>query len=390
MIRGLRERIAYSYLVPHPFYVLPPADNVSKGVIPTINRREHVARYIVTGRRLPDEPKVMYIGSGGSTKGYIAVGLAKKFHEYGIKFDGHRVCSVQDILGLAVYTGDFKLLEDFALNLPEILKEKPMPTFLRIADVFTLQRYHDSITSIGRLAQLLKAEKIKLPDGSFKLTNNGIVQTSVLESELRKHLGDTPISQLKDFHVTAMDYTNRRLVFLGQDHPDMPAYMALIAGMSLSKLLAFVAYKGNIYGDSGVVMSFPLIDLIFDKQLGTTRTIIGPEYTTIVAVDLGYQANFRNGEPTGGIGGIVKADEAEAEARNLLLTGLLTERIAGVSPPELVSYGDRRYMRTILVTPETNDIPPAKIDIPMPRRKELIAQGEKLGELVVREFRRVA
>ncbi len=385
----LREKVAYSWLIPRPFYVLPPADNADTGVIPLISRRERVARYIITNRRLPDQPKVMYIGSGGSAKGYIAVGLVKKFHEYGIKFDGHRVCSVQDLLGLAVYTGDFKLLEDFALHVPEMLKEKSLPTVLRIADVFTLQRYHDSITSIGRFAQLLKAEKIKLPDGSFKLTNNGIVQTSVLESELRKHFGDTPIGQLKDFHVTAMDYTNRRLVFLGQDHPDMPAYMALIAGMSLSKLLAFVAYKGNIYGDSGNVMSFPLIDLVFDKQLGTTRTVIGPEYTTIVAVNLGYQSNFRNGEPTGGIGGIIKADEAEAEARNLLLADLLTERIAGVYPPELFSHGDRRYMRTLLVTPETNDIPPAKIDIPMPRRKELIAQGEELGELVVREFRRV-
>lgn len=386
----LRERFTYSYLVPHPFYILPPADNGNAGIIPTISRREHIAYWLVTGKKPPEEPKVMYVGSGGSAKGYIAVGLAKKFHEHGIKFDGHKVCSIHDLLGLAIHTSDYKLVEDFALNVPEMLKEKPLPVVLKIADSITLKYFHGGIISLSRLAQLLKAEKFQLPDGSFKWTNNGIVQTSVLESELRKHLGDIPISQLKNFHITAMDYTNHRLVFLGEDYPDMAAYTAFMAGIALPKLLAFVVYQGNILGDSGNVLSFPLIDKVFDKRLGTTRTVIGPEYTTIVAVDLGYQANYKNGEPEGGLGGIVKADEVESSVRNHLLTALLTDRIAGVFPPELVRRGDRRYMRTLLVTPETTDIPPAKIDIPMPRRKELITQGEELGERVVREFRRIA
>ena len=386
----LRERITYSYLVPSPFYVLPSADNRYAGMIPVISRRERIARLLVTGTMLPKEPKVMYVGSGGSAKGYIAIGLAKKFHEHEVKFDGYRVCSIQDLLGLAIHTGDYKLLEDFALNVPEMLKEKPLPVVLKIADRITLRYFHGGIINLSRLAQLLKAEKVQLPDGSFKWTNNGIVQTSLLESELKKHLGDIPISQLKNFHITAMDYTNHRLVLLGEDYPEMPARTAIMAGIALPKLLAFVVYQGNIFGDSGNVLSFPLIDGVHDKQLGTTRTVIGPEYRTIVAVDLGYQANYRNGEPSGGIGGIVKADEVESGVRNRLWTDLLTDRIANVSTPELVRRGDRRYMRTLLVTPETDDIPPAKIDIPMPRRKELIAQGEELGKLVVREFRRVA
>ena len=100
MITELRERIAYAYLVPRPFYVLPPANNGDAGVIPVINRRERIARWIVTGTMLPEKPKVMYLGSGASAKGYIAVGLAKKFHENGIKFDGHTVCSIQALLGV--------------------------------------------------------------------------------------------------------------------------------------------------------------------------------------------------------------------------------------------------------------------------------------------------
>ena len=386
----LKERFTYSYLVPHPFYILPLANNENAGTIPNISRREHIAYWIVTGKKPPEKPKVMYIGGGGSAKGYIAVGLAKKFHEFGIKFDGYRVCSIQDLLGLAVHTGDYKLLEKFALDVPEMLKEKPLPVVLRFADRMTLQYFHDGIVTVGRLIQLLKAEKIKLPDGSFKLTNNGIVQTSVLESELRKHLGEIHISHIKDFHITAMDYTNQRLVFLGEDYPDMLAYRAFMAGIALPRLLAFVVHQGNVLGDSGSVMSFPLIDRVFDKRQGTTGIVIGPEYTTIVAVDLGYQANYKNSDPDGGIGGIVKADEIESAVRNRLLTDLLTDRIAGVSPSELATRRDRKYMRTLLITPETIDIPPAKIDIPMPRRKELISQGEELGELVVKEFRRVA
>ncbi len=390
MITELRERIAYAYLVPRPFYVLPPANNGDAGVIPVINRRERIARWIVTGTMLPEKPKVMYLGSGASAKGYIAVGLAKKFHENGIKFDGHTVCSIQALLGVGVHTGDYKLLEKFALDVPEMLKEKPLPVVLNLADKITHQYFHDGIVTISRLIQLLKAEKIELPDGSFKLTNNGIVQTTVLESELKKHLGDIPISHLKDFYITAMDYTNQRLVFLGKDYSDMMAYRAFMAGIALPKLLAFVVHQGNVLGDSGNVMSFPLIEGVFDKRLGTTSTVIGPEYTTIVAVDLGYQANYKNSDPSGGLGGIVKADEIESSVRNRLLTELLTDRIAGMSPPELAKFRDRKYMRTLLLTPETTDIPPAKIDIPMPRRKELIEQGEELGELVTSEFRRVA
>ena len=148
-------------------------------------------------------------------------------------------------------------------------------------------------------------------------------------------------------------------------------------------------HQGNLLADSGNVLNFPLVTELFDKQRGTKRSLIGPEYSTIVAVDLGYEANYKNGAPSGGLAGIVQADVVESVIRNRLTTEILTERIAGVTPLKLVKDGDRKYMRTRLVTPVTTDIPPGKIDIPEPRRRELIKQGEELGELVIKEFRRV-
>lgn len=385
---GLRESIAYS-LVNRPFYLLPPSSRQSVSQIPKINLREYFAYWLVTGKRPPTTPKTLFDGSGGTAKGYIGVGLFKVFDAYGIEFDAYIVASVLAFLGLKRHTGNMHLTEEFALKIPELLKEKPPNIALRIADKLTFKYFHDDIMNLARLAHLLKAEKIQLPDGGYIRTNNGFVQTTALEYELRKHLGDTKISEIKSFYITATDYTNQRLVVLGKDYPDMLAIQAIHTGIALPKFFAFVMHQGNLLADSGNVLHFPLVTELFDKQTGTKRSLIGPEYSTIFAVDLGYEANYKNGAPSGGLAGIVQADIVESVIRNRLATEMLTERITGVSPPKLVQDGDRKFMRTRLVTPETNDIPPGKIDIPEPRRRELIKQGEEIGELVVKEFRRM-
>lgn len=388
--REIKEKLVYQHLIPRPFYLLPPAERNEFNAISQINKREYLAYWLLTGKRPPEMPKVMYIGSGGSAKGYIAIGLAKKFKEYGIKFDGHVVSSVLAFLLLEQYTGNLEATEDFALKIPELLKEKDPPVALKLIDKVTLSYFHDGITNLGRLAHLLKAERIQLPDGGFVNTNNGFVQTSALEAELKKHLGDIPIGEFKDFKILATDFTNHRLVVLGEDYPDMPAYRAILTGIALPKFFAFVMHKGNMLADSGNSVNFPLVTGFYDKQTGTTRTIIGPEYSTIFALDLGYEANYHNGLPDGGLSGVVKADSIEAVVRNHFVTGLLTEKIADATPPDLTQKGDRRYLRTLFLTPETTDIPPGKIDIPMQRRIKLMKQGEELGEKVIKEFRRAA
>lgn len=388
--REIKEKLVYRHLVSRPFYLLPPAERNESSGISHINRREYLAYWLLTGKKPPEMPKVMYAGSGGSAKGYIAIGLAKKFKEYGIKFDGYVVASVLAFLLLERYTGNLEATEDFALKIPELLKEKDPPVALKLIDKVTLRYFHDGITNLGRLAHLLKAEKIQLPDGGFVNTNNGFVQTSALEAELKKHLGDVPIGKFKDFRILATDFTNHRLVVLGEDYPDMPAYRAILTGIALPKFFAFVMHKGNMLADSGNSVNFPLITNFYDKQMGTARTIIGHEYSTVVALDLGYEANYNNGSPDGGLSGVVKADSIEAVVRNQFITGILTERIAGATPHALVQNGDRRYLRTLLLIPETTDIPPGKIDIPMSQRRKLMEQGEELGERVIKEFRRAA
>ena len=233
----IREKIAYS-LVPRPFYLLPTSNGQSGDQIPEINLREYFAYLLVTGKRPTAIPKTLFDGSGGTAKGYIGVGLIKVFDAYGIEFDAYLVASVLAFLGLKKHTGNMQLTEEFALKIPELLKEKPPHIALRIADKLTFKYFHDGIMNLDRLAHLLKAEKIQLPDGGYTRTNNGFVQTTALEEELRKHLGDVKISEIKDFYITATDYTNQRLVVLGKDYPDMPAFRAIHTGIALPKFFA--------------------------------------------------------------------------------------------------------------------------------------------------------
>ena len=386
---GLRERIVYPYIVPRPFYIIPTNNSHGSEEIPKLSRRECLAYWVLTGNSPPKDPRLILDGSGGSAKGYLGVGLVKAFDELGIKIDGWVVSSVLGFLGLYAYTGDIKLTEEFSLKIPELLKEESPPYVLRGIDAITFGYFHDRITSLARLALLMKSQKRKLPNGVWINTNNGLVKTEGLENELRSHMGEVPIGDIKNFRITATDYTNKGLVILGEDYPDMPAYRAMLAGASLRKLFAFVMHDGNLLGDSGNVLYFPLLTEFYDYKTRSRRTLIGPEFTTIIAIDLGYEANYENGIPSGGIGGILQADMDDGVIRNRLMTELLSQLITGQMPHDLVNHGDRRHMRTRLITPETSDIPPGKIDILIERRKELIAQGYDLGKLVAKEFRRV-
>ena len=383
----LREKLAYS-LIQRPFYILPGSSENNAGSISKISPTEYLAYRILTGQWPTSNPKVMFVGSGGSAKGYVVIGLLRRFHELGIKFDEYLVTSVLAFLTLYERTGDIYLTEKFALDIPELLKEKSAPRVMKWFDKMTLGYFHDHITSFARLAHLMQSQKYKLPDGGYLKTNNGFVQTAALENRLKEHLGEVPIGET-NMRITATDFTNRRLVVLGKDYPEMPAYRAVLIAISLPKIFAFVMHNGNLLADSGGVLNFPLLNQLIDKKTNQKTTLIGPDISTIVAVDLAYEANYENGVPSGGIGGIVEADWIEAGIRNNLMVELLAERNAKQEPRDLVKNGDRRHMRTMLITPETHDIPPGKIGIKIDQRHELIKQGYELGDLAAKDFRRV-
>ncbi len=382
----LRERIAYS-LVPRPFYIIQSREPNS-GSINIMSAKEGLAYRILTENWPSKNPKSIFVGSGGSAKGYVAMGLMRRFHELGIKFDEYLVTSVLAFLTLYERTGDIDLTERFALDIPELLKEKEPLFPIKLFDKITLGYFHNQVTSFARLAHLMTSLQYKLPDGGWIKTNNGFVQTAALEDELKKHIGDIPIGET-NMRITATDYTNKRLVILGKDYPDMPAYRAVLIGIALPKIFAFVMHDGNLLADSGNVLNFPLLTDISQKNVDKKRVIIDPKFDTIVAVELGYEANYENKTPTGGIGGIIEADWIESSIRNRIITDLLAERIAGQATRDLAKNGDRKHMRTLLITPETHGIPPGKIGIEMDERHQLIKQGYELGDLVAQNFRRV-
>ena len=354
---GLKEVIANT-LAPSPVYIARSTNG--NGSLRPLGLREAGAYIILNGKLPSKQPKLILDLSGGCAKGYIHTGLLIRLYTAGIEFDEARLISVANFVPVLEKTKDVKKFKDFSLEIPELIKPKSKTSLGKLADVVTHSR------------------KSHFSNGEPVITHNGLYNTEKLEARLKQIYGDDTTGQYPKYHMLAMailDEKTSRLVDLSVDYSKMPMVTASIGAISIPTIFPFVRYKGVLIQDAGYICNFP-----FEmKHLSDADTVI--------AVNLSYNAKCPPKSNYGGVEGIFINQQVQGQVRDRRYTEKVVQETTGITPEDLANRTIVFGPKVAIALPQTDDIPPGEIYIPPKRRLELIAQGEALGEKVLKMFR---
>lgn len=352
---SLRDKIADAF-VKEPFYLVETKNsNGDSSNIQKISIKESAGYWIKTGK-LPTNPGLTLIFSGGSVKTLYNLGFYKKLQESGISIGHYFLSSGSSPLVLSKLIEDFDEFEKFALDIPDLIE--PLERQL----VFQKLKKIDTLTEgIFR--------KSKLDTGNTKIkVNRGLVSTDKLEEKLKNYCKDKTIGEMENVTIMATDYSARKPVSLGIDYPNMPLYKAILASISLPKIFKPVEYDGRLFGDAGPLYHFPLKP----NLLNNNKTIIAiklghnnEEYS--IPIFYGYKGILFDGQ-------YLLDDVTSSEVAELRL-----HELCGTTAVDLSENGDKKNFRVYLDLP-TIDIPPNTIELKMDKRKELVDMGYEAAE----------
>ncbi|MBI4143388.1 hypothetical protein HY487_00725 [Candidatus Woesearchaeota archaeon] len=332
---------------------------VSDNSLKPLTFREWTA-YFARNGPFPKQPRLILDLSGGCAKGYIITGLMIRFYTAGVDFDEASLVSVVNFVPVLDKTRDVKQFREFSLEIPELIEPRSSTAPGKFVDV-TL--YHG---------------KSHFGNGQPVSTHLGLYKTDKLEVRLKEIYGNDTTGQFYPrYHMLAMVIKDEKtwgIADLGADYPQMPMVTASIGTISIPSVFPFVPYNGALFQDVGYVKNFPFEREHLDRA------------DVVIAVDLGYNAKCPSKPNYGGIEGIFINNQVQAETRERERTERLAYEMAGVADlsSKTWAYGPK----VVMAFPETTDIPPGEIRIPFKRREELIAQGEALGEEILKSLRK--
>lgn len=350
-------------LVGNPLYIVKhrndPNGSNSANALKPLTFKEWLV-YLVRNGGVPRQPRLILDLSGGCAKGYIVTGLLMRLYTADVEFDEAYLTSVSNFAPVLDKTRDVKQFMDFSLEIPELIEGRSKTTTGKLVDIVV---YHN---------------RSHFGNDQPVSTHMGLYKTDKLEARLREIYGDDTTRQYYPrYHMLAIvikDESTWGIADLGADYPQMPMATASIATISIPSVFPFVPYNNALFQDAGYVKNFP-----FEKEHLKRADVV-------IAVDLGYNAKCPPKPNYSGIEGIFINNQVQAEIRERERTEGLAYEVTGVTnlPNSTYVYGSK----VIIALPETTDIPPGEIHIPLKRRKELIAQGEALGEELLKSLRK--
>lgn len=366
---GLKVEHGIDKIASKSFYLVQPADG--NGLIATLTPEE-AATYSAIAGSIPSEPELAIIGSGGSAKCFWLAGFLLELEKY---IDINKAKFVVTS-GSAFYTARSKLdlqqLEDFVLEIPELIAPNVSPNAM----------HSKLLMKIGMMRRLGQTENVNL-NGRIVESPVGAFRIEKLAQRLYEIFGQNSRmdTDAKNFIIMAGLYDERdengrpKVIALGKEYPEMPVPIAVLGAIAMELILPFQVYANHLIGDAGPKYNFPLLKEHFSDS------------ATVIGIDLGYN----NGSTAmSKLPRKLRKRALVDHSRNNETTTILMKDLTGKTPEEILN-GDNEYCRdnpkVVYIAPKIPGMVHYDIRISMPQRKELIAEGRKAAQELVKAFR---
>ena len=395
--RSWRQVIA-DRIEPNAFYPVRVNTEASySGSIPPLSFQEAIVYKLKTGHWPYEAGDLTYVGSSGAIKTLMHGGALKALHEHGIipkRFvtsSGAAFCSAYVVNGY-----DINAFLDFIIEVPDLVTFRKLSPLLsgleavvRAFDLLAETSVAPKIHAAGLFLKALGRGEEALTEDGLVVTNKGAADISKLVDRLkqiyRKKDGEyMKVSDLSNFHILALDIKDG-LVALDRSYPDILLYEALSSAIAVPHYFPPGIFKPN--GSGEVVI---LMDAVESGYFPLIRELIG-KGGVVVGVDVGYNANFKNGKGVNlsGVTGYFDRYERISHHTVREITKARTRGETGLPPEILAEVGDVRNLEICYIAPHTINIPPYIFNFPMAKRNELIQQGYDTMLNYLKRFRTV-